>query len=70
MNDRDENKASEPAEPKMPGETIQLYKDFTNGEISRRAFMAGVKKAGGLAAPSTGSEIQRSEEKRNCSVLK
>src|SRR5579871_602582 len=36
--------------PKMPKEAIQLYNLFIHGEISRRAFMDGVKKfaVGGL----------------------
>lgn len=37
--------------PKLPNEAIELYNDFIHGEISRRAFLDGIKKiAGGLAA--------------------
>ena len=40
----------ESSRPKMPAEAIQLYNLFIHGEISRRAFMDGVKKfaVGGL----------------------
>ena len=42
----------DPKEPKLPTEAILLYNDFIHGEISRRAFMDGVKglAVGGLAA--------------------
>ena len=42
----------EPTRPKIPLEAVQLYNLFIHGDISRRAFMDGVKKyaAGGLAA--------------------
>src|SRR4029077_11844296 len=42
----------EPTRPKLPKEAIQLYNLFIHGEISRRAFMDGVKKfaIGGLTA--------------------
>ncbi len=40
----------EPTRPKLPAEAIRLYNLFIHGEISRRAFMDGVKKfaVGGL----------------------
>src|SRR5579863_4901278 len=41
----------ESTQPKLPSEAIELYNDFIHGEISRRAFIDGVKRlAGGLAA--------------------
>src|ERR1041385_6117089 len=42
----------EPSKPKLPGEAIQLYNLFIHGEISRRDFMAGVRRfaVGGLTA--------------------
>src|SRR5450755_4663094 len=41
----------EPTESKLPHAAIELYNDFIHGEISRRAFMQGIKRvAGGLAA--------------------
>ena len=42
----------EPKNPKLPAEAIELYNLFIHGEISRRAFMDGVKRLaiGGLAA--------------------
>jgi carboxymethylenebutenolidase len=42
----------EPTRPKLPSEAIALYNLFIHGEISRRAFMDGVKRfaAGGLTA--------------------
>jgi carboxymethylenebutenolidase len=50
MKDRDGKQAAEPA-AKIPKEAIQLYNDFIHGEISRRAFLSGVKRlTGGLAA--------------------
>lgn len=38
--------------PKIPPEAVQLYDQFIHGDISRRAFLDGVKKyaVGGLAA--------------------
>src|SRR6204780_2327910 len=49
MNDRNESKQPVPA--KLPHAAIELYNDFIHGEISRRAFMQGIRRvAGGLAA--------------------
>src|SRR5471032_926526 len=42
----------EPTRPKLPSEAIELYNLYIHGEISRRAFLDGVKRfaIGGLAA--------------------
>src|SRR5271156_536949 len=42
----------EPTRPKLPSEAIELYNRYIHGEISRRAFLDGVKRfaIGGLAA--------------------
>ena len=41
-----------PTKPKLAGEAIELYNLFIHGEVSRRAFMDGIKRlaVGGLAA--------------------
>ena len=42
----------EPTKPKIPAEAVALYNVFIHGGMTRRAFMAGIKKlaVGGLAA--------------------
>jgi carboxymethylenebutenolidase len=50
MNNRNDNEESG-APAKLPHAAIELYNDFIHGEISRRAFLSGIKRvAGGLAA--------------------
>ena len=74
MNARDENQAGATEAKKLPKEAIVLYNDFIHGEISRRAFLAGVKRlAGGLAAAgivealmpkyALGQQVSRSDER-------
>ncbi|MEJ0047736.1 MAG: dienelactone hydrolase family protein [Rhodospirillales bacterium] len=58
MNKRDDGKATQPAETRLPEEAIELYNDFIHGEISRRAFLDGIKRvAGGLAAATVVSAL-------------
>jgi len=79
MNARHGRPANAPAPEKLPREAIQLYNDFIHGEISRRAFLAGVKRlAGGLAAATIvealmpkyalGQQVSRSDERIKASV--
>src|ERR1700726_3185757 len=64
----------EPTKSKLPSEAIELYNDFIHGEISRRAFMEGVRRlAGGLAAATVinalmpnyalGQQISRTDDR-------
>lgn len=73
MSTRDDDQASQTA-PKIPKQAIQLYNDFIHGEISRRAFLSGVKRiAGGLAVASIvdalmpkyaqGQQVARNDER-------
>jgi carboxymethylenebutenolidase len=74
MNARDGSQAKPAADKKLPREAISLYNDFIHGQISRRAFMAGVQRlAGGLAAATIvealmpkyalGQQVSRSDER-------
>jgi carboxymethylenebutenolidase len=45
--------AMEPTKPKLPREAIELYNDFIHGEISRRAFMEGIRRLAGSLAAAT-----------------
>jgi len=80
MNARNIPPANAAAAQKLPREAIQLYNDFIHGEISRRAFMAGVKRlAGGLAAATIvealmpkyalGQQVSRTDERIKASYV-
>src|SRR5215471_2919362 len=51
----------EPTKPKLPTEAIQLYNLFIHGEISRRDFVAGVRRfaIGGLTAAAVIEALMR-----------
>jgi len=75
MSARDESQAKDAAaSKKLPKEAIVLYNDFIHGEITRRAFLTGIKRlAGGLAAATVvdalmpkyalGQQVSRSDER-------
>lgn len=79
MTKRDKPQTPAPA-PKVTKEAIQLYNDFIHGEISRRAFLAGVKRlTGGLAAATLvealmpkyalGQQVARNDERIKASYV-
>lgn len=80
MNARNESPADAPAPQKLPREAILLYNDFIHGEISRRVFLAGVKRlAGGLTAAAVvdalmpkyalGQQVSRTDERIKASYV-